>query len=270
MLQPLHTFRKNTMPKLPRTYLGIYATVLTAAFAALLLMGARSVPGNADFDTLTVHRINVVEPDGTLRMVISDHARFPGLIVHGKEYPHPRPRAGMLFFNDEGTEQGGLVFSGKKTGDGNYSSGLSLTFDRYDQDQQLQLIGLDENGRAFAGVRVNDVPHRSILMDIQERANIKAMPEAERKALMEKRRGEHYYGAQRFFAGKSASGNSVVMLRDANGNPRLAMMVTPEGKASIQFLDANGKVERTIAAVELANNGNRAAQDGTGTKPAAH
>lgn len=100
------------MPRLPPTLLGVYATVLTIAFGGLLLMGARSAPGNAEFDTISVHRINVIEPDGTLRMVISDHARFPGLIVHGKEYAHARPQAGMLFFNDEGTEQGGLVFAG--------------------------------------------------------------------------------------------------------------------------------------------------------------
>ena len=38
-------------------------------------------------------------------MVLSDKAQFPGLIVKGKEYPHPdRKTAGMLFFNAEGTE----------------------------------------------------------------------------------------------------------------------------------------------------------------------
>lgn len=240
------------MLKLPRTYLGVYAAVLTVAFAGLLLMGAKSAPVNGDFDTINVHRINVVEPDGTLRMVVSDHARFPGLFLHGKEYPHPRPQAGMLFYNDEGTEQGGLVFAGQKTAEG-YSSGLSLTFDRYEQDQQLQLIGLDENGRYFAGMRVNDVPQRPILADIQERAKLDAMPEAQRKALMEKRYKENYYGAQRFYAGKSASGNSVVLLRDANGRPRLSMLVTPDGKASIDFLDADGKVQRSITADELAS-----------------
>ena len=241
------------MPKLPNTYLGIYAAVVTTAFAGLLLMGAKSAPMNADFGTITVHRINLVEPDGTLRMVISDHAKFPGLILHGKEYPHPRPQPGMLFFNDEGTEQGGLVFDGKKNPDG-YSSGLSLTFDRYEQDQQLQLIGLDENGKAFAGLGINDVPQRPILRDIQEQQKLEGMPEAQRKALMEKRSKEHYYGAQRFYAGKSASGNSVVLLRDADGRPRLSMMVAPDGKASIDFLDADGKVQRSITADELANN----------------
>ncbi|MDN5924431.1 MAG: hypothetical protein L0H70_05470 [Xanthomonadales bacterium] len=238
------------MLNFPKTYLGVYSLVLTAAFAGLVLMGAKA-NHDASFDTINVHRINVREPDGTLRMVISNRTDFPGQILHGKEYPHERPRAGMIFYNDEGTEQGGLIFSGHKTADG-YSSGLSLTFDRYDQDQQLQLIGLDKNGHYFAGMQVNDVPHRPILNDIQEAAKLKAMPKDKRMALMQKRQQENYYGAPRYFAGKSMSGNSVVMLKDANGKPRLALMVTPEGKASIEFLDANGKVQRTLSAGDVA------------------
>ena len=50
-----------------------------------------------------MHRINVREPDGTLRMVISNHARLPGVIVRGKEPPPvDRPYAGMLFYNEKG------------------------------------------------------------------------------------------------------------------------------------------------------------------------
>lgn len=239
------------MLKSPATWLGVYAVILTAAFGALVLMGSKSAPTDASFDTLTVHRINVREPDGTLRMVVSNKARFPGYIINGKTYPHKRPRAGMIFYNDEGSEQGGLIFSGHKTGKNSYSSGLSLTFDRYEQDQQLQLIALDSNGHYFAGLRVNNVPHRPIVQDIQERKNLKAIPKAERKALMEKRQRNNYYGAPRFFAGKSRSGNSTVMLRDANGDPRLALTVTPEGKAAITFLDADGKALKTITADDI-------------------
>lgn len=235
------------MPKLPKTYLGVYATVLTAAFAVLILTGARS-PMNAKFDSIDVQRINVREPDGTLRMVISDQTRFPGLILHGKEYPHPRSRAGMLFYNNEGTEQGGLIFAGKKGADGNVSSGLSLSFDRYEQDQQLQLIGLDQDGRTYAGMQVNDVPSRPMVQDIQEKPKLDAMPAKARDALLAERESKGYYGAPRYYAGKTMSDSSVVMLNDAHGKPRLMLLVTPDGKASIQFLDAQGKVQRTLAA----------------------
>lgn len=239
------------MLKYPKTYLGVYAGVLTMAFAALVLMGAKS-SSNATFDTIDVHRINVREPDGTLRMVISDMAALPGAIIRGKEYPHPRPHAGMLFYNDEGTEQGGLIFSGTKDAKGTVSSGLSLTFDRYEQDQQLQLIGLDEDGHTVAGMQVNDVPNRPILQDMEESKKLAAMPKDAYKALMNVRAGENYYGAPRYYAGKSRSDNSVVMLSDAKGNARLLLKVTPKGEASIEFLDADGKVQRTLSATALA------------------
>lgn len=75
------------------------------------------MPGqHTQFDVIQVHRIDVVEPDGTLRMVISNKNRLPPVIVKGKEHPEfgePRPQAGMLFYNDEGSENGGLIFGGR-------------------------------------------------------------------------------------------------------------------------------------------------------------
>lgn len=69
---------------------------------------------STEFDQITVHRINVVEPDGTLRRVISNHDKLPGIIVHGKEKPFDGPQAGVIFYNGEGSENGGLIFGGRK------------------------------------------------------------------------------------------------------------------------------------------------------------
>ena len=52
---------------------------------------------------MTAQRIDIVQPDGTLRMVISNHSKLPGIIVKGKEQAFDRPQAGMLFYNDKGT-----------------------------------------------------------------------------------------------------------------------------------------------------------------------
>ena len=64
--------------------LGVYSLAVTCGLVVTLLW-AQSPPGPAAFDSITVHRINVVEPDGTLRMVISNHASPPVAIRHGKE-----------------------------------------------------------------------------------------------------------------------------------------------------------------------------------------
>src|SRR4051812_32304723 len=94
----------------------VYAGVTSAALAWFLVTAA-SPAAPARFGEIDVQRINVREPDGTLRMTISSAARSPGIIVKGREYRHPdRQAAGMLFFNEEGTENGGLIFGGRDAG----------------------------------------------------------------------------------------------------------------------------------------------------------
>ena len=77
------------MKPIGQRFLTIYAGVLTVAFAATVLSGFAQTPKKLSLDELNVQRINVREPDGTLRLVISDAATAPGIIIKGKEYPHP-------------------------------------------------------------------------------------------------------------------------------------------------------------------------------------
>ena len=213
------------------------AIAFPSIVAGALLMGATSTRSES-FDTITVKRINVVEPDGTLRMVLSNKAQFPGIIVKAKEHKQDRPFAGMLFFNDEGTENGGLIFNGSKDSAGKVDSGVSLTFDRYQQDQQLQLLGVDAEGRHFAGMTINDVVDGT------------ARPVYSDKDAAAQKAGEHAI-TKRMYVGKTPSGDAAIQLADANGKPRLAIKVTPEGEAQIIFLDESGKPQRTIRASDL-------------------
>src|SRR5205823_12517495 len=94
-------------------FLEIYAGVLTAVFAVTVFAGFADSK-KTTFDEIDLHRINIVEPDGTLRVVISNNAKFPGSFVNGKENARPdRHDTGLLFLNEEGTEMGGLTFDGR-------------------------------------------------------------------------------------------------------------------------------------------------------------
>jgi hypothetical protein len=226
-------------------FLVIYSGVLTAVFAVGMLSGFIALtPKTATFEELDVQRINVREPDGTLRMVISDKAKFPGIVVKGKNYPHPnRSTAGMLFYNDEGTENGGLIFGGSKDENGKLiGSGGSLTFDKYEQDQLVQLIGAHDSSGHQAGLIVSDRPDRPILQDIQEFAKIETMSSAERDKLMQQRRKDAYYGATRITVARGDDGVAKISLRDALGRARIVMGVAGDGTSSLKFLDADGKV----------------------------
>jgi hypothetical protein len=224
-------------------FLVIYSGILTAVFAVTVLSGFVAQPRHPRLEELDVQRINVREPDGTLRLVISDRTRFPGLILHGKEYPHPRADAGLLFFNDEGTENGGLVFSGHKDASGNIiDSGGGLTFDQYEQDQIVQLLGQHDRDGHLAGLIVTDRPDRPMLEEIEEMQKIDALPPAQRARILEQRRSSNYYGADRIVMARGNDGSAQLSLRDARGRARLVMAVAADGAASLRFLDADGKV----------------------------
>ena len=228
-------------------FLAVYSGLLTAAFAVLVLTGA-SATRNAKFDEIDVQRINVREADGTLRMVVSSKGQFPGAIFQGREYPHDRDAAGMIFYNDEGTENGGLIFGGRKGADGKPDSGGHLSFDPYDRDQAVALNQIEHDGVVRAGLTINDTGTRSVEALIREMTRIEALPESERaaaRAALEKAGGQG--SARRLFVGKSRDQVSLVLLSDAKGKPRLRMQVTPEGDARIEFLDADGKVLRALA-----------------------
>lgn len=212
----------------------VVGLIAGAAFS-LLLLGSRTLPENASFASIDAQRINIREPDGTIRLTISNKASFPGAFFKNKEVKHPRDMAGFLFFNDEGTEQGGLIYNGHLDKNGKPSSGLSLTFDRYQQDQQMQLLGVDDDGTHFAGLAFNDVA------DGMKRPVFSAKDEAANKA-------GSYAITKRVFLGKSASQNSTLQLLDATGKPRLELRVTPAGEARIVFLDAAGKPIKEISA----------------------
>ena len=46
--------------------------------------------------------------------------------------------------------------------------------------------------------------------------------------------------------GTTGDGASALSLADAKGRPRLMLMVTADGKPSVQFLDDKGQVARTL------------------------
>ncbi|MES2047735.1 MAG: hypothetical protein V4447_05000 [Pseudomonadota bacterium] len=230
------------------------ATSMAAALAAVIaLTGAKEPANHAHFDEITVGRINIVEPDGTKRIVISNRAQFPGDFRQGKEHPRPDRKsfAGMLFVNEEGTENGGLIQKGSISADGKISSGLSLTFDRFRQDQALQLLNNDSENHQSTSVRINDVPNYKItsmndMTKFSEEAN--KLPEAEQEAYWKKLSDENRLSNNRVYLGTTGSKGSALLLNDAKGKLRMMLLVSAAGKAEIQMLDENGKVEKTISA----------------------
>ncbi len=221
-------------------FLGVVALGLTA-----FLGGAAERPAPGKFAVIDAGRINLREPDGTLRLVISNAAQAPGIIVRGHEQPHPsRHSAGMIFFNDEGTENGGLIFDGHAGPDGERHSSGSLTFDRYEQDQVVQVTGSEDGHTRSAGVIVNDQPEQ--IMDFPAIERARGLSGAAQQAAFRK---AHVGGTQRAFLGRTESGDAAIILRDAQGTKRLVLRVGPDGASRIDFLDQAGRIVRSVDAL---------------------
>ena len=227
---------------------GMLGVMVGAALFAPERAEAERTDEPARFGHIVAERVDIVEPDGTLRQAIYSKARDPGIVVRGQNYRHPsRTQSGMLFYNDEGTEVGGLVYAGETKADGTRSSGGSLTFDAYEQDQIVQVVGVREGDRQYSGVFVNDRPSQSMNFALMDRIARETDP-AKQEALIAQVPKDG--GAPRGFFGRWHDGDAAVTLRDGEGRARLEMRVSEAGEARIVFLDAEGEVVRTIGAAE--------------------
>jgi hypothetical protein len=233
-----------------RTFLA-GCTTMAAALGAVFALTAAKRPGHEHFDEITVGRINVVEPDGTKRLIISNKAQFPGAFENGKEIARPNRRsfAGMLFINEEGTENGGFIQKGAQNAKGEIDSGLSLTFDRYRQDQALQLLHTDSGKHAMASVLINDVPDFKTTsleqMTSFDEAAAK-LPSDQQNAYWKKLSDEGRLSRNRIYLGTTDDKGSALALKDAKGKTRMMLLVSAQGQAEIRMLDENGKVIKTL------------------------
>lgn len=236
-------------------FLVLYSAMVTLAFAVTVGMGfvgsARGSGKVAEFDRIRVHRIDVVEPDGTPRLILADRAEYPGSFYHGREIDRPdrRDSAGMLFINDEGTEDGGLIYGGA-TSEGKRASFSHLSFDQYEQDQTVVVgTALNPDGTRMAGISLNDMPDESLtpaLVDEVER--IKAMPHGDaRAAAWAAYQKKHPFGQERASLARQVDGSVGLELKDKGGRVRLELKVGDDGNPVIEFLDEQGQIRRSIS-----------------------
>jgi hypothetical protein len=214
----------------------LLAVVLVAA-----AFGQASAPAR-NWGEISVERINVVDANGTLRLVIANKDRMHPGVMDGKTIDRPRPVAGLIFFNDEGDEVGGLTYTGQEK-DGERRADAGIMFDQLKQDQTIGLSYTEQNGERTAGLEVWDRSDRRLseLIDRLNRARQIADPAA-REAAVAEVRASAPKGPRRVFVGKQADRSASVSLADGEGRPRLRIGVAAGGTAAIEFLDAAGKV----------------------------
>jgi len=232
-------------------FLAVYSGLLTLAFAAFVVFGAMALR-NRTFGTISARRINIVEPDGTVRLAISNRSDFPGAWNRGKEYPRPdrREAAGMLFMSEEGTEQGGLIWGAGQLPDGSIQNHVHLSFDQYEENQVFAVDAGQEGKDKFS--RITMVDQGTYAIDEKRKVNeaIEKLPPNEQDAAWEKFFATHRSDVKRIELGRSPDGSVGLDLRDSNGKVRMLLSVRPNGEPVLRFLSENGKVVRELAAAE--------------------
>ncbi|MCH8549946.1 MAG: hypothetical protein LAT80_13835 [Balneolaceae bacterium] len=217
----------------------LYSIAFIFLAGVIFLFESRST-STAEFEEITVERINIVENDGTIRLVISNKERqHPGR-MDGEDLPDRERQAGLLFFNDKGDEAGGLLFGLQEEG-GHKISSLSFTMDQYKNDQVVQVLNQDliQGDRVIPtrGFAVNQFPDGARLMDYLE-----AMDEAQtiedpnemQNRMMEIQQAMGSRPAA--FMGMASDGSGLFIFND-EGQPKLMLYVDRDGKPRIQTMD---------------------------------
>lgn len=220
--------------------LRIYAVVATLFCAIFLLSGFVMQSKKQKFEEIDVERINIMEKDGKLRMVISNAQRQHPGSVDGKIIPREGGRpAGMIFFNERGDEVGGLVFSGD-TGKDRFGS---LTFDKFRGDQTIAFQHLEGiEGNYFAGLSFND-ENMTTTDRIAKVDAIKKLPdEAARNAAFKEMQDKGEFLVNRLSMGRGRNKSAFISLSDSRGRERIHISVTADGTPRINFLDEKGSV----------------------------
>jgi hypothetical protein len=238
------------MEKLQRDVglLKLYTIFATLVLVGLVFTGFGRSEQKTKFSEIDVERINIVEKDGKLKMVISNSERQHPGIVDGRTMARHRP-AGLLFFNEKGDECGGLSFEGDQK-DGVANAGALLSFDRFRQDQTAAIEYDESNGQYSTGLRVwerSDAPFGEVIEKLQA---IQKMPDGPEKtqAMQKLHETPGANSPQRVFVGKTREKAAILTLSDLQGRPRLQLTVDAQGVAKIEFLNERGDVVQRLPA----------------------
>ena len=215
---PILSAQRLTQALLALLVIGVWGLLLKP-FLPAMADPATSAPTlrSESLDTLTVRRIDVVDPDGKIRFVIANRDHFPGLVARGELYPQRsiHSAAGMVFYNEDGDETGGLVIA--KLRDENIAN---MTFDYvYQPTDGISVIRRESaDGKHWqAGFGISDRrPFQS--------GPIVSSQGVPRIALIDKDQA------------------AQLVISDPQGRPRIRIGVDASGAPRIETLKADGTV----------------------------
>lgn len=234
-------------------YLMSYVILSTCVLGFILLSSFMREENNEKFDEITVKRINILGEDGSLRMVLSNETRQHSGRVNGKDLENRERPAGILFFNDEGDECGGIIYYGKSDDKQTYS-GMSFTMDQYKEDQVIQILNSEsyEDGKEkiSRGISISDLPTGSDLITRMEKiseiqSKLKSMTEEEQNKLLAEI-GNSLGSSQRLFIGRTKNNSSGLYLSGPDGKQKIRIYVDENNDPKFEVINEEGKAKNIL------------------------
>ncbi|PTA71331.1 MULTISPECIES: hypothetical protein [unclassified Stenotrophomonas] len=170
-----------------------------------------------DSERITARRIDIVDDQGVIRMTLS--GKTPAPIIDGIQYKRAFNVAGMVLYDDKGSERGG--------------------FGTADVDGGMAVLALDHPAMDAIGWRVSP--------DGQVSFSINQAPKLIREPALDNKLIPGVQAPTRIGLVVGADGTPAIALNDKADRTRLRLTVTAEGYGAIEFLDAQGKVIHTLA-----------------------
>lgn len=194
--------------------LGVW--VLVAMQVSARQDGESAGEGDRRFGRIAVEAIDIVDPDGTVRMTLANRAHFPPVRYRGKDYERSiDDTVGLVFYEANGDEAGGLVQA--RIGERKQSA-IILDYTHQITDG-IGLIKQEsaDGERWRAGLFISDRrPFRP--------GEIASSQGVERILL------------------SSNDRDAALVISDPGGNPRIRIGVDRDGTPFMHMLDENGQV----------------------------
>lgn len=221
-------------------FLKFYSGFLTMALLCTIIY-VLSRDREKSFKEISVERINVVESNGDLKLVISNSERQHQGIVNGKSLPKRKRQAGLIFFNSVGDECGGLIYDGNDK-----EAGLVLSVDKYRDDQvmQLQYIENTEKNARKYGMQFWDYPKEDAYDErIKAFENYqKITDDKEKTEAYLKMKQEGLLPEDRMFVGKNMNEDLGLFINDKKGKPRIKIYIDSKNNPKIELLNEQGNI----------------------------
>src|SRR5688572_3540160 len=214
----------------------------------VLLAAAFAGPSQGRFKVLDVERLNVRAANGNYVVVIANPDLMPGNVMGGKEHSGGRRGGGLLFYNAQGDEAGGLIFDSEKK-DSAVNAFGQLSLDRFQSDQVVALRYLEDPQGWSAGLQVSHFVRDALVEWHLARDSILGLPAARQDSAMQALRRRFFRAGKweipRVFVGERGK-SALLRMNDMRGRARIRMIVDSLDAARLEFLNDSGRVVHSV------------------------